>query len=126
MIVGRQRADAVENLVKEMLGQALLKDLAIDAGADLADPLLIDLVDELVGQGSDRRKRLPRVPVVAARGSHRERPHIRPWRLMRASMSSGGTRTLSSPRRNPASIWRSHQPSAGTGKRMSGFAAAGP
>ena len=119
VVVGRQRADAVENLVKQVLGKALLEDLAIDAGADLANPFLIDLVDQLVGERPDRRKRLPLVPVVCRSADRTaSAPHIRPWRLMRASMSSGGTRTLSSPRRNPASIERSHQPSAGTGKRI--------
>ena len=66
VVVGRQRADAVENFVKQVLGKALLEDLAIDAGADFADPFLIDLVDQLVGQGTDRRKRLPHVPVIIA------------------------------------------------------------
>ncbi len=42
---------------------------------------------------------------------------MRPCRLMRASISSGGTRTLS-PRRNPASIVRSHDDSAGDGNRI--------
>ena len=76
VIVGRERPDAMQNFVKQMFGKALLEDLAIDAGADLADALLIDLVDQLIGQGPNRRKRLPLVPVVDAMRPNGERaPH---------------------------------------------------
>jgi hypothetical protein len=74
MIVERQRSDAVEDLVEEILGMDLLHDLPIDAVAHAQQPIAVDAVHRLGQDRGDARDQPPIVTIeFAPRRDQRER-----------------------------------------------------
>ena len=63
MVVLRQRAQPVENLVEQGLGAALLEDLAIDASLDVAESLSVDVLEVLVDRRGDHGGGAPGMPL---------------------------------------------------------------
>jgi hypothetical protein len=70
VIVGRQRADAVEDLVEEILRMDLLHDLAIDPVANFEHPLSIQDVNRLRHGGRDPGEEPPVVASEFRLGPH--------------------------------------------------------
>jgi hypothetical protein len=59
MIVERQRSNAVQDLIEEILGMDLLHDLAVDPITHAKEPLAVDAVDCRRQDGGNSRHQPP-------------------------------------------------------------------